>query len=275
MDIVITSLTGDRYKFSDYGLRVMSFEESPATISRTTKTVDGRNGSLDYGGRHDSKKIKAEIFYSASSMSDDEHMQETMNGILSSLDKYYVQFINNDKDMYSFERPGETYGETNWNKGTVSHKRFLVSRSDNNSPEFQGKIGGSLHSTWSFEWETTDLPYGESVPRNVVLTNGNPIVYNGNVNCSQLEQFFYFQIKPTASAQSLTLTVDDQKIVVNYAVRSGDTIKLTGMDYVVNSTNVNDKTNYGYVILKTNKPNKFSIDIPAQVTIMNLKDLYV
>ncbi|YAB13922.1 hypothetical protein ACT5GY_02795 [Lactiplantibacillus plantarum] len=63
MDALITNLNGTEHKLSDFGFQVLNFEESAPTITRTTKSFDGRAGSLDYGGRHVVKRITINGLY--------------------------------------------------------------------------------------------------------------------------------------------------------------------------------------------------------------------
>ena len=222
MDLLITTKAGKQTKLSSLGLLTTSFEDAPASISRNNETFAGRDGPLDYGGQHDSKPIKVTVYYSASSISDDESIQERVNGLLSQIEPYYVTQIYSDGDMYKFERPGTSTGDLAPTSGTESHKRFLAYRTDVNPPEFQGKVGNKLVSAWTFEFATAELPYGESKPRDVAVASGQSIKYNGSVACSQLEQAFYIVLTAkVASAGGFKLNINDHELDITTPVEIG------------------------------------------------------
>lgn len=273
MDLLVTTKSGKQTKLSEFGLQTISFEDEPASISRVSESFAGRNGMLDYGGQHVTKKIKITAVYCATSISSDETVQESVNGLLSQVEPYYITAIYNNDDVYDFERPGQTTGVVNWVKGTESHKRFLVYRSSTDAPEFQGKVGNQLISTWSFEFETAELPYGESKPRDVTV-NGT-IQYAGTVACSQLEQAFYIVLTAKAASDSgLQLTIGDSKLDITRPVVAGDVYTLSGMNNLCGSQNINNKTNYVYFTLLTGD-NKVTCSIGADIQVKNLKDLYL
>lgn len=275
MDVLVSARDGTAVTLSSIGFKTLSFEETPTAIERNTTDFSGRNGSIDYGGRHTNKSIKFEGFYYASSMSEDEYIQERINGVLSSIEPIYITQMSNDNELYSFERPGERSGAVTVTGGSESHKRFLVYRTDTNSPEFKGKSGIGLLSTWSFEFDTVELPYGESKPYDLSIVNGNSVPYAGNTANSQLEQPFYFEV--TANAASTTgfiLTLDSQVWEVRTPVVVGDVFKIAGMSNYRGSQNINDETNYGYFIFQPSKTNKVTCSISAKIIVRNLKDLY-
>lgn len=276
MDLLITQLNGKQTKLSSLGVQVFDFEESAPSITRTSKSFDGRNGSLDYGGRHADKKIKVSVMYVAQKISGDDSVQQSVNALLSQIDPYYITKLTSDDEMYGYERPGQTTGELNYSKGTETTKRFKVYRTDTNAPEFKGKIGGKLVSTWELEFETVELPYGESKPRNATISSGTSIKYNGTAACSQLEQPFYFVVTAkAANANGFKLTVDGQVLEINSPVVAGDVFTLSGMNNLRGNQNINDKTNAGYFVLKPNAANKLTCSINADIQIKNLVDLYV
>lgn len=277
MDALITSKDdSSSIKLSELGLQVYLFEESPVTVTHNTKSFEGRNGSIDYGGSHGSKTIKITSYFKAENITENELIQQSLNGILSSSESFYLTQLSSDDDMYDFERPGATDGELTDNENYPSHKRFLVTRTDNNAPEFQGKTG-KLLSTWEFEFETTELPYGESVPENVDLNDMTIVPYDGTVVNSQLEQLFYFQIKPkVASTKGFSFTVGGHEWTYSGATVVGDVFELHGISNLKNDLSVNDETNYEFFELKPERQaaNEFSCSISADIQLFNVKDLY-
>lgn len=276
MDLLVTKLDGKTTKLSALGAQVYNFQESAPTISRTSKSFDGRNGSLDYGARHTDKKIKVSILLTANQVSGDNIAQQQINALLSQINPYYITKIDGDDLMYDFERPGQKKGDLSFSGGAENNKRFKVYRTDTNVPDFQGKTGNKLISIWDLEFETVGLPYGESKPRDVTVTSGQSIQYNGTAACSQLEQAFYFVVKAkVANANGFTLKLDTQTLEINSPVVVGDVFTLSGMNNVRGNQNINDKTNAGYFVLNPSATNKLTCSIDADIQLKNLIDLYV
>lgn len=167
MDLLITKLDGNSTSLSSIGLQVIDIKETSPSISRISKTFDGRNGSLDYGGRHVDKKLMVSAMYSATSMSEDAKIEGSINGLTSQIEPFYITKFLNDGSIYDFERPGQETGNLKFANGNEDYKRYKVYRSDTNSPEFKGKIGDKLISTIDLEFTTVGLPYGESMPRDL------------------------------------------------------------------------------------------------------------
>lgn len=277
MDVLVTNADDAKStKLSDLGFTTLSFEESSPSIERTSKEFAGRNGSLDYGGRHAKKTVKITGIYQADSITDDQRIQERINGLLSGIDPYYITQMIGDGDIYGYERPGDKAGAVRLPTGTATYKRFLVYRSDSNVPDFKGKTGAGLLSSWELKFETVKLPYGESKPRSQALTSGQAITYNGTVACSQLEQAFYFVVTAKAASDTgFTLKVDGQTLEVNSPVVVGDVYTLSGMNNLRGNQNINSKTNAGYFVLKPDATNKVVCSIDATIQIKNLCDLYM
>lgn len=276
MDLLITQLDGNSTSLSSIGLQVIGIKETSPSIERIAKSFDGRNGSLDYGGRHVDKQLIVSAMYSVTSMSEDLKIENSINGLTSQIEPFYITKFLNDGSMYNFERPGDVTGDLKFANGSEDYKRYKVYRSDTNSPEFKGKIGDKLISTIELEFTTVGLPYGESKPRSQALTSGQPIAYNGNVACSQLEQSFYFVVTAKeTSANGFALTVDNQSLIVTTPVVAGDVYTLAGMNNTRGDQNINNKTNAGYFVLRPNAANKITCSISADIQIKNLCDLYI
>lgn len=276
MDLLITKLNGNSTSLSSIGLQVIDIRETSPSIERIAKTFDGRNGSLDYGGRHVEKKLTVSAMYGAAGMSEDARIESSINSLTSQIEPFYITKFFKDGSMYDFERPGQATGDLKFANGNEDYKRYKVYRSDTNSPDFKGKIGDKLISTIDLEFKTVGLPYGESKPRSQTLASGQSIAYNGNVACSQLEQSFYFVVTAKeASDNGFTLTVDDQQLIVTSPVVVGDVYTLSGMNNTRGNQNINNKTNAGYFVLRPNVTNRVVCSISADIQINNLCDLYI
>ncbi|EJF01238.1 phage tail domain-containing protein [Liquorilactobacillus mali] len=276
MDLKITTLDGTSVKLSDYGASLIAFDEGPAEIDRTTQSFNGRNGSLDYGGRFTSKTVTATILIEASSISDDLSKQQQINGLLLNIDGYYIQQLYSDNGLYDFLRPGQTSGEITFASGdTAASKRFLVYRSDTNSPEFVGRVGDKLRSTWELEFTTKELPFGETITQDISVSSGGSVDYGGTVANNQLESGWYVQITASeAKSAGFDFTIGSHQWECSQAIESGDVIKLAGITNLLNGVNFNALTNAEYFVLSPGK-NVVTSTLAGTIVLKSVKNLYL
>lgn len=165
MDLLVEK--GDsRVYLSRYKVITTSFEESSPSVKRNNTQIQYRNGNVDFGGWHGSKKIDYVGYYRADDIDEEETLREKIYALLSDPDGYYITQLKNDSDN-SYERPGENTGdyfEKQVNR--PSHKRFYVYASSLES-ELVGSYGGHVLYKISATFTTMKLPYGESVPRDL------------------------------------------------------------------------------------------------------------
>lgn len=163
MDLLVEKGNNKTY-LSQLGFLVTSFEEGAPTIARNSTNIQGRSGSVDFGGWHESKKVKLEGFYRAEDQYEEETLKERLFALLSDPEGIYITEMRGEIGQ-GFERPGETEGEVYEHMMTrPSHKRFYVYASSIEN-ELQGNVGGTVLYKTSVEFTTLKLPYGESVPR--------------------------------------------------------------------------------------------------------------
>ncbi|AUV59718.1 hypothetical protein [Lactobacillus phage Bassarid] len=169
MDLLVEKGNNKTY-LSQLGFLVTSFEEEAPTIARNSTNIQGRSGSVDFGGWHESKKVKLEGFYRAEDQYEEETLKERLFALLSDPEGIYITEMRGEIGQ-GFERPGETEGEVYEHMMTrPSHKRFYVYASSIEN-ELQGNVGGTVLYKMSVEFTTLKLPYGESVPRDLLLSN--------------------------------------------------------------------------------------------------------
>lgn len=165
MDLLVEKGNNKTY-LSQLGFLVTSFEEGAPTIARNSTNIQGRSGSVDFGGWHESKKVKLEGFYRAEDQYEEETLKERLFALLSDPEGIYITEMRGEIGQ-GFERPGETEGEVYEHMMTrPSHKRFYVYASSIEN-ELQGNVGGTVLYKTSVEFTTLKLPYGESVPRDL------------------------------------------------------------------------------------------------------------
>lgn len=168
MDLLVEKLDGSRYYLSQYKVLITDFEESAPSVTRNSKQLDQRNGSIDFGGWHTDKTINVTGYYRADDMDEEEMLREKLYALLSDPDGYYITQLKTTPSV-AMERPGQTSGDY-YDKlsNYPSHKRFLVYTE---APEMElvGNVNGTLLYKLTAEFKTLSLPYGESLPKDVQI----------------------------------------------------------------------------------------------------------
>lgn len=271
MDLLVEKLDGSRYYLSQYKVLVTDFEESAPTISRNSKQLDQRNGSIDFGGWHTDKTIDITGYYRADDMDEEEMLREKLYALLSDPDGYYITQLKTTPSI-AMERPGETSGGyydklTNY----PSHKRFLVYTE---APELElvGNVNGTLLYKLSVEFKTIKLPYGETPPADIDVSGNVP--YRGTVPCNQLEQGFTVELTALSSASSLSFKIGDTELTYNGDVANGDVFRFSGFSYTKNNLSIVDKTNKAYFVLRPDKPNRITCNVLGKVRVLGFQNFY-
>lgn len=272
MDLQIETKQGQKILLSNLGFQVTEFNESPATVTHDLKSFNGRNGTLDYGGQHGSKKISVKGIFHASNVEEDNAIQERVNATLSTLDSYYITQIYDVGHDYEF-RDMEVVEHEVEVVSYASNKRYLVYRTDDNAPEFNGK-DDVIYNSWEFEFETAELPYGESQPQTLDLTNKAVVPYKGTAVCSQLEQPFYIEFIPRASGEGLMLQIGNRTLTLS-KYDANSVYKFMGMSNLKDEINCNDLTNFEYFVLLPNTRNEIHCNVAGSLKIVNKKDLFI
>lgn len=271
MDLLIEK--GDKRTYlSRYKVITTSFEESSPSVKRNNTQIQYRNGNVDFGGWNEDKKIDYVGYYRADDLEDEEYLRERIYALLSDPNGYYITQLKNDNDN-SFERPGETSGDYfDKQVNRPSHKRFYVYASSLES-ELVGSYGGHVIYKISAKFTTMKLPYGESVPRDLVIDNGI-IPYAGTVTCNQLEQGFTIEFTSKSSGSNLTISLNGIDFIAPGNVISDDVFKLSGYEYLRNGISIVKATNKAYFKLLPGITNKVSSSIAGEIKILNFQNLY-
>lgn len=271
MDLLVEK--GDsRTYLSRYKVITTSFEESSPSVKRNNTQIQYRNGNVDFGGWREDKKIDYVGYYRADDIDEEETLREKIYALLSDPDGYYITQLKNDNDN-SYERPGENTGdyfEKQVNR--PSHKRFYVYVSSLES-ELVGSYGGHVLYKISATFTTMKLPYGESMPCDLVINNGI-IPYVGTVTCSQLEQGFTVEFTAKEAGSNLKISLNGIDFIAPGNVSSGDVFKLSGYEYLRNGISIVKATNKAYFKLLPGISNKISSSIAGEIRILNFQNLY-
>lgn len=208
MDLLVEKGNNKTY-LSQLGFLVTSFEEGAPTIARNSTNIQGRSGSVDFGGWHESKKVKLEGFYRAEDQYEEETLKERLFALLSDPEGIYITEMRGEIGQ-GFERPGETEGEVYEHMMTrPSHKRFYVYASSIEN-ELQGNVGGTVLYKTSVEFTTMKLPYGESVPRDLDVKPNVPYIGTNLLkNTGDLSANWSFSFKGTVDTSQKPAILHD------------------------------------------------------------------
>lgn len=106
------------------------------------------------------------------------------------------------------------------------------------------------------------------------LAGNVSVPYSGSVSCNQLEQGFTVQFTATGSASSLSFKIDDTELTYSGAVASRDVFMFSGFSYTQNGLSIVSKTNKAYFVLKPDKQNRITCNVPGKVRILGFQNLY-
>ncbi|CAH0418306.1 phage tail domain-containing protein [Periweissella ghanensis] len=275
MDLLITNNL-ESIKLSSRNIVTTNFDESSPSITANTLSFKGRNGKVNFGGDYGDKKLKFAGYLVANNQSDYETKRNWLYQILGGSEPYYITPMYSDNGQYSFERPGQTSGNIVGQTNEVaSFKRFYVTIDDVIEPSFVGNINGRQIYKLEITFVTAELPFGESVPKTLTITNSIP--YAGTAKASQLEVPFYLQITANQVASGFSLTIGSRTWTYSGTVATGDVFKLGGMYNTKNLISINDYTNAEYFVLEPSLNGQVTVkcSINATITINDYKELYL
>lgn len=278
MDLLIEKGTTS-VKLSDYGFYNIAIEESAPEISLDHRSVTGRNGMVFGGATFTTKQIKVTGRVSVATIQDFFAKQDDVTGLLLSDEPFYItKMYPNNADFYNFQTPGQTTGELNitGQPHTPWHYRWKVTGS---SPifEFIGNSGQGLKYNFSVTFTTSEMPFGETKPKDITLSGGN-FQYRGTANLSQLEVPYIVELTSSGGQSSFYLEIGKRRFEYTQSgnINSGDVFKITGIGTTKNLVNVNAKTNYGYFVIEPTptKTVTYKTNFNGAIKILGFKELY-
>lgn len=275
MDLLITNGTTSA-KLSDKGIITADFDEGTPSLSLNTKSFNGRNGKLNFGGNYSEKKLTYTGYMQTSSQSDYEAKRNWLYQFLGSATAYYITPIYSDGSLYGFERPGQSTGsKLGQAGGTESNKRFYVTLDDTFVPELAGSVNNVQLYKLNISFVTAALPFGETKPKTATVTNA--ITYAGTVKASQLEVPYYIQLVAQQAASTISLKIGSRTWIYNGTVANGDVFKIGGVYNLKNTLSVNDNTNLEYFVLDPSISGTVAVtcSITATIEIHDYKELYL
>lgn len=269
-------------QLSALGVTVTDVKATNSSIDASREAVSYRNGRIFYGATYSEKKITITGYYYAEDEYDDQAFQDKLNGLLCSVEPYYISRMYLTTPLYSYERPGE-------NKGFEIEKseehlpyiyRWRVVVDGNIDYEFQGRSEAGLLYALTINFITSDLPYGMTCPEDLDITSEKFIPYSGTAPCSQLEHPFVIELTSTSNqSSSFDFSLGNKKFTYtsDNPIKKGDVFELKGTSFLLNGLNINDKTNIEYFVLKPNNQAIIAIEttFQGQIKIINKVDFYL
>lgn len=280
IDLLITK-GNEKIKLSDLGLLIHDVEADSPSLDVDFRSVRGRNGRIFSGAQFISKSIKVTGTFVVSSLLLYEQLKDRLNALIVDSNPYFItKMIPVSDDLYGYEMPGQTTEDLDLLgvKHEAYHYRYKVVSPDGIEANFQGKYEGGLLFKFSVDFITAELPFGETIPKTVVV-NGNSIPYKGTAVNSQLEYPWFLKLT-AAAEQSGTFTVKIQNRTFKYSsqtkIVAGDVFILKGIETTKNSKNVNNYTNYEHLELQPtiSNANSFETTFNGKIELVNFIEFY-
>ena len=200
-------------------------------------------------------------------------------------DGFYITKMHPERDdLYEFELAGQTTGELNLR--TIPHRawkyRYKVVNNGSVEYEFIGKSSAGLKYNVTFGFLTSELQYGETVPKDIIIST-NTFDYAGTATLSQLEVPFIIELTANAQQTNFFLEIDGRRFSYNHVetpIQSGNKLHLSGVEYRLSTgtffENINNRTNFQYFAIKpkTNKKIPWSTNFKGTIKIIGFKELY-
>lgn len=284
MDLLIEK-DGQARRLSELGLYNITVDDSSPAVDISTRTVKGRNGRIFDGLTYTEKTIEVKARLTVPTMEAFFDKKDELNRHVLGDDGFYITKMHPERDdLYEFELAGQTTGELNL--GMIPHRawkyRYKVVNNGSVEYEFIGKSSAGLKYNVSFNFVTSELPYGETVPKDLTLST-NTFDYAGTATLSQLEVPFIVELTANSQQTNFFLEIDGRRFTYNHTqtpIQAGDKIMLMGIEtrlYTVSiGDNVNNRTNFEYFVIKpkANKKIPWSSNFKGTIKILGFKELY-
>lgn len=284
MDLLIEK-DGQARKLSELGLYNIAVDDSSPAVDISTRTVKGRNGRIFDGLTYTEKTIEVKARLTVPTMEAFFDKKDELNRYVLGDDSFYITKMHPERDdLYDFELAGQTTGELNLK--TIPHRawkyRYKVVNNGSVEYEFIGKSSTGLKYNVSFGFVTSQLPYGETVPKDITLST-NTFDYAGTATLSQLEVPFVVELTANAQQTNFFLEIDGRRFSYNHVqtpIQPGNKLKLKGIETQLFTgsigDNVNNRTNFEYFVIKpkANKKIPWSTNFKGTIKIIGFKELY-
>ncbi|GAA5361386.1 phage tail domain-containing protein [Streptococcus uberis] len=279
MDLLVQK-SDQSFTFSEIGLRIIDIDDSSSSLEVDSRTVKGRSGKIFAGSRFGTKKIKVSGRFTVPSIQLFMDKKDTVNGLLVDSEPFYItKMYPTNENIYDFELPGKKSGDLDLlNQPHTAWKyRWKVHISSEPDYNFIGKTSLGLKYNFTMTFETSELPFGETIPKTASSVGGN-LSYAGTAPFSQLEYPWTVELTSSGGQSSFYLEVDGRRWTYQHSapLNSGDVIVMSGVSTMLNKVNVTARTNHEYFILKPKitKSIKVNTDFLGTIKFLNFMELY-
>lgn len=279
MDLLVQK-SDQSFKFSEIGLRIIDIDDSSASLEVDSRTVKGRSGKIFAGSRFGTKKIKVSGRFTVPSIQLFMDKKDIVNGLLVDSEPFYItKMYPTNENIYDFELPGKKSGDLDLlNQPHTAWKyRWKVHITSEPDYNFIGKTLQGLKYNFTMTFDTSELPFGETIPKTASSVDGN-LSYAGTAPFSQLEYPWTVELTSSGGQSSFYLEVDGRRWTYQHSapLNSGDVIVMSGIATTLNKINVTARTNHEYFILKPKitKSIKVNTDFLGTIKFLNFMELY-
>lgn len=279
MDLLVQK-SDQSFKFSEIGLRIIDIDDSSASLEVDSRTVKGRSGKIFAGSRFGTKKIKVSGRFTVPSIQLFMDKKDIVNGLLVDSEPFYItKMYPTNENIYDFELPGKKSGDLDLlNQPHTAWKyRWKVHITSEPDYNFIGKTSLGLKYNFTVTFETSELPFGETMPKTASSVGGT-LSYAGTAPFSQLEYPWTVELTSSGGQSSFYLEVDGRRWTYQHSapLNSGDVIVMSGISTTLNKVNVTARTNHEYFILKPKitKSIKVNTDFLGTIKFLNFMELY-
>lgn len=275
IDLLITK-EDEEFELSDLGLNVKDIEESSPSLDIGYRTVTNRSGRTRSSSRYGVKTIRVVGDFYTDSLFNYEKLKDEINGKLVTKKPYYItKMLPVNETLYEFELPGESTDDIDFLNAEhkLYHYGYKVVMIDNFS-NFRGRSNRGLLFEFEMKFETDGLPFGETEAKEIRVEN--EIVYSGTAESSQLEHPWYVRLTANQNQQGdFYFTIGNRTF--NHTsltpIEVGDVFELRGVETRLNSSNINEYTNYEHFVLEQGI-NKIETNFLGDIEIVNFKEFY-
>lgn len=163
---ILETMDGVRHNLTDYGVPVLKV--APIDIVYNSENIKGRPGRNRTERYHGVRKLQLTMTLQAKDITDTELLTDQLADILDGDEEFYI-YQQLMTSSYGFEMPGQSsftgaLYAVEWTP--MMYKRWKVERINNDAIEWKGLKGKRV-----IEFETSDLPYGETPFTSMQLLN--------------------------------------------------------------------------------------------------------
>ena len=284
MDLLIEK-DGQVRRLSNLGLYNISVDDSSPAVDISTRTVKGRNGRIFDGLTYTEKTIEVKARLTVPTMEAFFDKKDELNRYVLGDDGFYItKMYPESDDLYEFELAGQTTGELNLR--AIPHRawryRYKVVNNGSVEYEFIGKSSAGLKYNVSFDFVTAELPYGETIPKDITLLS-NSFDYSGTATLSQLEVPFIVELTANTQQTNFYLEIDGRRFTYNHTetpIQPGNKLMLKGIETQLFTgsigNNVNNRTNFEYFVIKPKADGIIPVftNFKGEIRILGFKELY-